>query len=298
MKTNKFYTCKYDRPFKEIMLKKENEDLLKWFLEDILEVKIENIQIKTVEMNNGNIHIKRKYADIVLEANAGKIEIEINAWNEDYVKPRNMAYLCNIYTNHTMVGESYNEDVPIIQINFSYGLKDREKKRVYRVQDDSGKVFVENFQIYEINMDYYKKIWDNGNEKEIKKNRYYIMLDLDELELRKISKEDKVVERYMDEIVRVNSNPAFQEFMSVEEDQRKIQNSRMRAAEKAATERGMKRGMKQGMKQGIEKGIEKGIEQGIEQGILQTAKNFKGLGISIEDIMKATGLSKEEVEGL
>ena len=44
--------------------------------------------------------------------------------------------------------------------------------------------------------------------------------------------------------------------------------------------------------------IEKGLEQGIEQGILAVAKNFKKIGISIENISKATSLSIEEIEKL
>lgn len=157
MCNTKFYTCKYDRTFKEVMLNKKNEDILKWFLEDILQVKIETMEINTIEMNTGNIHVKRKYVDVLLKTDVGKIEIKVNACNEDYVKPRNMAYISNIYTNHTLVGKDYSEEVPIIQINFSYGLKDSEKIRVYKIQDRSGKEYVKNFTIYEINMEYYKK---------------------------------------------------------------------------------------------------------------------------------------------
>ena len=46
---------------------------------------------------------------------------------------------------------------------------------------------------------------------------------------------------------------------------------------------------------GIEEGIEKGIEKGRYEGILQTAKNLLKMGLSISEIMKATGLSEEEV---
>ena len=278
MTNTKFYTCKYDRPFKEIMLNKKNEELLKWFLEDILKVKVDSIDIHTIEMNEGNIHVKRKYADVILKTEVGKIEIEVNACNENYVHPRNMAYISNIYSNHTLVGRDYSEDTPIIQINFSYGLKDKEKVRVYKVQDDSRKEYIKNFTIYEINMEYYKEIWDNGNEEEILKNKYYIMLDLDEKELKKISKKDRMVERYMEEIVKVNSDPEFQAFMTYEEDQEKIFNSRMKAS--------------------MQKGLEQGLKQGIEQGILQTAKNFKKMGTPLEVIAEATGLSLEEVEKL
>ena len=46
----------------------------------------------------------------------------------------------------------------------------------------------------------------------------------------------------------------------------------------------------------IDTSIEKGIEKGIKKGVFKTAKEFKKIGISIENIMKATGLSKEEIE--
>lgn len=282
----KFYTCRYDRPFKEIMLKKENEDLLKWFLEDILKISINSIAVNTIEMNAGNIHVRRKYADIMLKTDVGKIEIEVNACMEPYVYPRNMAYICNIYTNHTLVGESYNENVPIIQINFSYGMSDKEKMRVYKLQDKTGKVFVENFQIYEINMEYYKKIWHNGNKKEIEANKYYIMLDLEKDDLKKLSEEDKVVEKYMDELEKVNENPEFRAFMTVEEDERKIFNSRLEEAER------------QGMERGMERGIERGLEQGRKESSLQIAKNMLSKGIDINTIIACTGLRQEDLENL
>ena len=37
----KFYSCRYDKTFKEVFLNPNNEDLLKTLLEDILKIKIE-----------------------------------------------------------------------------------------------------------------------------------------------------------------------------------------------------------------------------------------------------------------
>ena len=106
----KFYTCKYDKPFKEIMLKEENKDVLKKLLENILKIKIKEIEINNQERNTGNIKIRRKHLDALLTTNEGKIEIEVNTSNEKYVHPRNMAYISDIYASHTLVGEEYNED--------------------------------------------------------------------------------------------------------------------------------------------------------------------------------------------
>ena len=139
MVKEKFYTCKYDRPFKEIMLKKQNKDILKSLLEKILKVEINKIDINNIERNTGNLEIKRKNLDALLTTSIGKIGIEVNALNKPYVKPRNMAYICDIYASHTLVGEEYDEETKIIQINFSYGLKEDYKYTTYKIQNNNKK---------------------------------------------------------------------------------------------------------------------------------------------------------------
>ena len=54
----------------------------------------------------------------------------------------------------------------------------------------------------------------------------------------------------------------------------------------------------QGIEQGISQGRSEGIAQGSYQTKLETAKNLLGLGLSIENIAQATGLSKQEVEAI
>ena len=45
-------------------------------------------------------------------------------------------------------------------------------------------------------------------------------------------------------------------------------------------------------------GIQQGMQQGLQQKAVQAARNLKQLGISIDIIVQATGLSKEEVENI
>lgn len=66
-------------------------------------------------------------------------------------------------------------------------------------------------------MDYYKKIWENKNEEEIAKNKYLIMQDLDEEELKKWSKKDKEIREYMEKIEKLNENNKFREYMTYEQ---------------------------------------------------------------------------------
>ena len=148
----KFYTCKYDRAFKEIMLKKANIELLKYYLEYILNVEIKQIKINNVELINGNLNTRGKRLDLYLETNAGKINVEMNAENKNYVHPRNLAYICNIYQNHTLIGKEYDQNTKIIQINFSYGLNKKKAIYKYEIKNEEDERFVYNFEIYEINM--------------------------------------------------------------------------------------------------------------------------------------------------
>lgn len=49
---------------------------------------------------------------------------------------------------------------------------------------------------------------------------------------------------------------------------------------------------------GLAEGMEKGIEIGRKESVIETAKNLKSEGISLEIISKATGLPTEEIERL
>ena len=54
----------------------------------------------------------------------------------------------------------------------------------------------------------------------------------------------------------------------------------------------------EGIEQGIEQGLEQGFSEGSYQTKLETAKNLLEMGFAIEAIVRATGLSKEEVENI
>ena len=278
----KFYTCKYDRAFKEVFMKEENKDILSCVLETILNVEIKEIKFLNLERNVDNVNVKRKHLDLYLETSIGKIQVEVNSSDRDYVRPRNTSYLCDIYSHHTLVGHEYNEDILIIQINFSYGVNYKEYIRKNMIQDDNGNKYVKNFIIYELNMEKYMELWYNKEEKEIDKNKYLLMLNLELKDLEKLSNKDKVVSKYMSELERVNENPTFREYMSAEEDNKKIENSLKREwREKALAE-------------GLEQGIEKGAYESKKEIALSLLKN----NVDIKIIMDSTGLSEEEINCL
>ena len=170
------------------------------------------------------------------------------------------------------MGDTYNEDTDIIQVNLTWGLgRNNDEMKIYKIMNEKGELYVKNFIIYEINMDYYDKIWYSKNEEEIKKNQYMIMLDLDKKELENMPK-DKIVDKYITNVTIVNDDPEFQKYMSEEEDKKKIQNSLLFEAK------------------------EEGISKGISQEKVSIVKNMLKKNMSIEDISDITGLSIEEIK--
>ena len=88
----------------------------------------------------------------------------------------------------------------------------------------------------------------------------------------------------MSEIKRVNEDPDFFEYMSAEEDNRKIENSIRKEM------------LEKGLKEGMEKGLKKGIKEGIEQEQKQIVHSMLEQGLDIETISKYTSIDLEGVK--
>ena len=267
-KPKKFYTCKNDSAFKEIFGNIKNKKLLICLLERILQVKIDELTYLNVERNNNDLVTKRKRLDILVETNVGRINIEMNATNKEYLHPRNFCYLSNIYNKNTSISEDYNEDTLTIQINFTYGIKDDNKiLRIYKVQDDEQKCYIKNFEIYEYNMDIIMNFWYSLDIEKVTEYSHLIMLDLEKNSLKELVKYDGKVDEYMEKITKLNTDANFWEVFTPEEDERYIRNTIKRESEKKG------------------KKIEK----------ITIAKNMLAKNLDLNLIMDVTNLSKNEI---
>jgi predicted transposase/invertase (TIGR01784 family) len=65
-----------------------------------------------------------------------------------------------------------------------------------------------------------------------------------------------------------------------------------------AREEGLFEGERKGHAKGIAKGRAEGRAEGHKEGRMETAKNLKAMGLNIDDIVKATGLTVDEVAAL
>ena len=276
----KYYHGKYDRAFKEVMLKESNKDLLKVVLEKVLNTTIKDIEYKPTERLTGNVNVRGKRLDLLAITNVGLIDIEINGYIEKYSRVRNMSYISNEYASYTRVENMYEENINFIQINFSYGLSSKNKfipimktkQEEYMIQNENNEKYVKNFKIIEVNMDYYLKIWYSKNEKEIEENSPIIMLGLEKEELEKLSKKDKVANKFMEELNKINKDYVFREYMTKEEDDEKMLNTLVSRAKK------------------------EGLEQGIEQNKKEFINKLISKNYTIKQISELLDMKEDEIE--
>ncbi len=88
------------------------------------------------------------------------------------------------------------------------------------------------------------EFWYNKDSKEINEYIEYIMLDLGVTDLENISKGNGVVKKYMEELVKVNEDADFLNFISAEKDNMMIENS--------IRDEGIRKGLKEGLEKGSE----------------------------------------------
>ncbi len=129
-------------------------------------------------------------------------------------------------------------------------------------------------------------MWYHKNIKGDKTHIYLVMLDANEKELKELAKVDKLIKGVEEEVEKLNDDFVFRREISREEEMKIREQMRVNEAKK------------EGIEEGIVKGIEEGKIQGIEENKKAIAKNMLELGLEEEIILKATGLSKEELEKL
>ena len=206
----------------------------------------------------------------MLECNGKKIIVELNTEGPS-INNRNLAFFSKYYGTRTKRSKNYKDGYKYILINLSYNVIDKEFKRHYYIQDETGKKYVHDFEIIEFIMDNItKECYDRimkGMEVQYKR---LAMLDLNIEALKKLSEYDYIVKEYMDKLVDLNNDEVFIGPLRIEEDEEAILNDRLDYA----------------------------ISTGEKKKSIEIAKNMIEENESLEKIIKYTGLSKEEIEEL
>ncbi|WP_029410750.1 PD-(D/E)XK nuclease family transposase, partial [Treponema pedis] len=129
--------------------------------------------------------------------------------------------------------------------------------------------------------------------------KWLLFIQTDEKEVRKmLAKENPLMQKAED---------TMEEFYTVAEQRALYQAAwRYESDRVSMINESMRKGIAQGRSEGMQAGIARGIAQGRSEGFsdgarqtkLETAAALKTMGLSIEQIMQATNLTKSEIEQL
>ena len=267
-------TPKNDIVFKKIFGAKGNEGILKDFLESILDIKIESLKVELgteliPDFYNGKVS-KLDVKTVLKDNTIVNIEIQTNM--QDYSEKRNLVYWSKLYLSQFERGNKYEKANKTICIWILDGEvydfnKYHSKWKI--TEEDIGKtISFDDFEIHIIELKKFRKL---DIIKPMKKDFWLWFIDYTEKELVEMSSYNvEEVKKAKEEYDRLMADETMRYLLIQEQIAEWDENSRIANAEK--------------------RGENKAKEE--------TAKKMLELGLEIETIEKATGLTREEIEKL
>ena len=271
-----FYTSKYDRVFKSIFIKEHDHILMEYLLGDCFGEKVKIIKYLYPELGVSNVNGKAKKLDSIIELEGKMVILEVNTEGMAILE-RNLNYFMDFKGSSVRRGEDYDSDIEYVLINLSYnlGINDELKEDLY-IRNYRNKIYhYKSLRIININMDRLYYEWYHLNKEEMEENyKYLLILNLGLDELKKLSKNDKIVKKYMEELAELNNNETFRYAVSADEDAKLIQKLLVKRAK------------------------EDGQHEGLIKRNIEIAKNLLSKNYNINEIIDITGLSKKEINKL
>lgn len=281
---------KSDIVFKRIFAHKGNEEFLIQFLSALLKVNITSIDIMH------DIHLEKdieedKLGILDVRAIIDKkeiVNIEIQIKDLKNIVQRSTFYASKIVSNQLVQAEQYQNIKPVIAIC----ILDYE------------------FLPYEDYINDTKTVLSNHRDYEINPYVKYIYIELPKFR-KSVKKYDDIISQWLTFIDGVNSR-GLEEAMEKNEKVRKAQEEleylegdeafKRKVELKEKYEKDMNSaihyGREEGMKKGLQEGLQKGLQEGKTSEKKDIAKKMLEIGMDVEQIMKITDLSKEEIEKL
>ena len=281
---------KNDIMFKAFFGRKGNEKYLKEFLESLLKIHIEKIDIRS-EVSLLKLDEKEKGGRLDLEAklNGGLIvNIEMQLRNLENMEKRTMYYASKIISREVERGEKYEEINPIIMVNILdyelFGFKEYVSKTEIVLKEHKDYEAIKGMQWYFIEL---PKFRASNPDMEDKVNQWLALIDSEDRGLLKMAEEkNKVIKEAKKEVEYLTGDEEVKRLAELREKWEMDRNSEIGQAKK------------EGIEEGKAEGKEEGKAEGKKEEKLEIAQNMLKDGMNLEIVMKYTGLSKKEVEEL
>jgi len=302
-----------DLVFKAIFGREQVEckEILMDFLNAILGLKGEEKITSLIYQNPFNLQKyeedKLSILDIKVETNKGEIiNIEVQLRNADDFRKRSLYYWSKIYAETINSKEHYEtlkKTIIVNLVDFNLLEDTNEYHSEYRLlEKTSHKLLNDDLSIHFLELPKFKMV---DNKKEMDESDYWLTFLKDgenEEVLAFLRERSEKIKMAVDMLEKVSADTLMREEYNAREKARLDEISRINYAKskgkKEGIEQGRKEGKAEGLEQGLEQGIEQGLEQGLEQGKKEMALNLLNMGLTVEDIAEASGLSVEEIRNL
>lgn len=270
-----------DYIFKKIFAKKGNESILKDFLIAILEIPIEKVEVQTeVSLEKQLEENKLGRLDIIAVLNDNTIvNIEMQVSNQYNFIERSLYYWSGNYYNDLKAGRDYRKVKKTITINIlNYELfSEGPFHEIGRLKRDfQNTILTDKIEMHFIQIPKFLKEKRENRTKLEQWMQFISQIDKREVEL--AMKENEEIKKANEEY----------EYLTGEEAERRLAFLRDKAIR---DENNMIAGAR-------DEGIQEGVEQGEKKKQIEITKKLLKKGMTIEEIVEITELSKEEIEKL
>ncbi|SHK48195.1 Rpn family recombination-promoting nuclease/putative transposase [Tepidibacter formicigenes] len=278
-----------DFVFKKLFGENEVKDNLIAFLNSVLDKKDRERLVSVEILDNKDltremIDDKEGILDVRAKTKDGtQIDIEVQLTDEHNMEKRTLFYWSRLYSKELKKGQNYNKLNKVITINildFKYLEIDKFHSKFHLWEDEiKDYMLTDLVEIHFIEIPKFREL-PNKNLKEDKLQRWltFFNQDISEEELKELIAMDADIKRAEKRLEYLSSDPKMREIYE--------------AREKALHDRISR------MENAMEKGIKKGKKIGEEKAKIDIAKKLILMDMDTEQILNATGLSKEDIDKL
>ena len=265
---------KIDFVFKKIFGSEKHPRVLISFLNAILKPinPISNVEIRNSDLEKEFLDDKFSRLDIKARTNKNEIiNIEIQLKNEYNMIKRSLYYWSKMYEEQLNEGDDYSKlerTICINILNFKY-LDNNRFHNGYRLKEIETNEELTNIQ--EIHFIEIPKLSEDSDEKDMLVAWMEFLKNPESEKVRSLELTISEIREAKDELIRISNDKEQRLLYEMRSKTLKDKHSALNEAERKV----------------IEKGIEKGIEK--------VAKNLLDMGIPINEIILATGLSENEI---
>ena len=289
-------TLTNDYAFKRLLGSEENKPLLQDFLECILDLapqEILGLEFMDKELAKEEFSDKTGILDVKLRLTNGTvIDIEIQAsWNASFVK-RTLFYWAKMYTADFKSGEAYSSLHKCITINIiadGFRLNDAIHSEYLLQEKTAHTVLTDVLEVHFLDLQAAKRVKEEGSAAG-KQGQLINWLRF----IGATNRKERAMIATMSPVLQMLNEKI--DILTLSPIERKLYESRMKLKSDITTISETQ--FSAGVERGKSLGLAEGEVRGSRQKALETARNLLAIGLSIESIAKATGLTVQEVETL